>query len=200
MLQGLLLGGRSCHPLTCHAHVRIIYTQYFLFQLSILVIEVIDFPARNQQKEQGIRISSILKKSIAIWAKSTPFFCWGSSRLAASAVIHQKQMSVRLVWSVLRLVWFVLHGSCKYVHLIALNLGPPVQPPFVFGLRSKCCANISLWSSQNGLLFPFRTVFDWRALLPGYLADLVHFYFDGSTPLNCKLITQSKHSDIWAHN
>jgi len=66
MLQGLSLGGRSCHPLTCHAHVRIIYTQYFLFQLSILVIEVIDFPARNQQKEQGIRISSILKKFIAI--------------------------------------------------------------------------------------------------------------------------------------
>lgn len=78
---GRTTGGHCSHPITCHAHVRIIYTQYFLFlrsysRLSILAIETIDFYPNLRLKEHSTIWRSvpswILKKRVE---QSTPIFC-----------------------------------------------------------------------------------------------------------------------------
>lgn len=190
-------GNCSSHPLTCHAHVRIIYTQYFFVLPCILPA----FHPRNWSywflcQAPAKRTQSLTHKCDL--NSLPPHRSSVSSRLAASAVIHQKQMSAGLVSP-------VLHGSCKYVHLIALNSGAPQQPRLVFWVEIKVLGKHSVLDIPKWIIFSlFVDGFVLRAFrpelhLPNAICPCIPASLNPRIPLNCKLITQSK-QDIWDYN
>lgn len=139
-------------PITCHTHVRLLFTRHsfsstVLFRvakgLCIFVIEAID-------------IDFALSQLFLKYAVHPHFSCPSHpvrrpvprqiSRITSSS--HISKMSVFLV------LWLYLcgrHGSCKYVHLIALSFRYNNWPRLrsVFQIKVLCK---HFWSSLGVLL------------------------------------------------